>query len=406
MENKFHFSKTSLKNLSAPPGKRLRAYDSQVPGLAVYVSPSGSKTFYFKRKIGGKSEEIRIGPVDAISLVTAREIAARYASQLASGITPEVLKGKEESSLMTLSALLEEWTAYGKKKGKRSVEEEKKSFARYFQDLANKPLDTITRSEVRKFHDRLGDDHGIYTANRSLALIRAMYNFAKHNLDIDVENPAAGIPMFREESRSRRLFSDEIPRFFAALETLRNPDMRDYFLLALFLGARRSNLQSMRWDEIFLVRRVWVIPKEKAKAKLDIEVPLTDPAMEILVRRKEESSGSPWVFPGTGKSGHLVEPKKSWYTLCKRAGLEGLRLHDLRRSFASFQIDAGVPLPVIGKGLGHQSSKTTEIYARLSMTPVEQGMNAGANAILKAAGVFGKKGKSQKKQEENEVDPS
>ncbi|MHB1203741.1 MAG: tyrosine-type recombinase/integrase, partial [Acidithiobacillus sp.] len=74
--------------------------------------------------------------------------------------------------------------------------------------------------------------------------------------------------------------------------------------------------------------------------------------------------------PGAGAIGHLVEPKKGWQRLLQRAGIEDLRIHDLRRSLASFQIDAGVSLAVIGKGLGHHSQQTTAVYARLAQDPV------------------------------------
>ncbi len=309
MAIKLQFTKTALRDLTAEGGKRIRVYDEKIPGLAVYVSPSGGKTFYFIRKIAGRSEEFRIGSVDSISISAAREIAAKLSTQIASGVAPDAIKKKEKKEAITLSDLFAQWIMYGEKKGKRSTEQEKQAFRRYFSTFAPKPIDRISRIDVRKLHQDLAERHGIYTANRSLALLRAMYNFAKNICDLPVENPAAGIPAFREESRTRRLFPDEVPRFFAALENLRNEDMRDYFQLLLFLGARRANLQAMRWDEINLKRQSWVIPKGKAKAKMDIEVPLTGPALEILEKRKIRSAGSPWVFPGTGKTGHMVEPK-------------------------------------------------------------------------------------------------
>ena len=158
-------------------------------------------------------------------------------------------------------------------------------------------------------------------------------------------------------------------------------------MLSLLTGARRSNVMAMHWNEVNLERRTWTIPGTKAKAGDNITVPLTDAALEVLQARAEANGMQGWVFPGPGKTGHLVEPKKGWQRLLRRAGIEDLRLHDLRRSLASFQIDAGVSLAIIGKGLGHHSQQTTAVYARLAQDPVADAWQKGTDAILKAAGV-------------------
>ncbi|MHB8248001.1 MAG: site-specific integrase [Acidithiobacillus sp.] len=118
-----------------------------------------------------------------------------------------------------------------------------------------------------------------------------------------------------------------------------------------------------------------------------ITVPLSDAAIDVLQARREANGAQGWVFPGAGRTGHLVEPKKAWAGLLQRAGIEDLRLHDLRRSLASFQIDAGVSLAVIGKGLGHHSQQTTAVYARLAQDPVADAWQKGTDAIMVAAGV-------------------
>ncbi|WP_141738703.1 tyrosine-type recombinase/integrase, partial [Acidithiobacillus caldus] len=219
------------------------------------------------------------------------------------------------------------------------------------------------------------------------ALVRAVFNFGIKELDLSLSNPAAGIKMHREESRDRRLHADELPKFFEALAEEENVDIRDYVLLSLLTGGRRSNVLSMRWDEISLERGTWRIPSSKAKAGEAIEVPLSTAAQEILRSRASTNGKQGFVFPGPGRAGHLVEPRKGWERILRRAGIEDLRLHDLRRSLASFQIDAGVSLAVIGKGLGHQSQATTAVYARLAQEPVRDAMEKGAAAILAAAGV-------------------
>jgi integrase len=144
----------------------------------------------------------------------------------------------------------------------------------------------------------------------------------------------------------------------------------------------------MRWDEIDWKRATWTIPAEKAKSDEDMNVVLSPVVIQILENRKA-SSLSPWVFPGVGKSGHLVEPKTAWARIMKRAGLTDVRLHDLRRTLGSWQAATGASLPIIGKSLGHESLEATKVYARLNLDPVRESVNRATQAMLIAGGVAG-----------------
>jgi len=126
----------------------------------------------------------------------------------------------------------------------------------------------------------------------------------------------------------------------------------------------------------------WRIPMTKNGTPQTL--PLGSNEIEILKKRRNESE-SPWVFPSpTSKTGHLQEPRKGWERILKRAGIENLRLHDLRRTLASYMVDTGASLPIIGKALNHQSQQTTAIYARLSLDPVRQAKDKAVQAMLGA----------------------
>jgi integrase len=226
------------------------------------------------------------------------------------------------------------------------------------------------------------------TANRAIQLLKRLFNFARIE-----PNPAAGraVKYFRESTRDRFLQPAELPRLFRALDEA-DELIRDFILLSLFTGQRRSNVQSMRWDEIDLSGRLWTIPGEKTKAHLPISVPLTQAAMDILMRRQSSCVDSPYVFPGDGASGHLVEPKTAWKSIRKRAGIVNLTLHDLRRSMASWMAIRGTSLPIIGKALGHKSPTATAIYSRLTMDPVRHGVDAATAAMLAAGKANGDAG--------------
>ena len=113
-------------------------------------------------------------------------------------------------------------------------------------------------------------------------------------------------------------------------------------------------------------------------------------AIDILkTRQKSNTNNSPWVFPGTGSTGHLVETKKPWTRILNKAGIKNLRIHDLRRSLGSWQAATGANLSVIGKTLAHKNISTTAIYARLNIDPIRESMNKATDAILNAAGANG-----------------
>ena len=387
MPEKINFTKSSLLALEPVPDKRRRVYDEKQKGLAVYISPTGAKAFYCIRKVDGKTEEIRIGDAAAVTIETARTTAAGIINQIAAGTNPAEQRRIKRAE-MAFSDLFSEWVKDCRAKGKKSLSKDQDNYRLHLQGLARKKLSDIQRNEVRKLHSTLSVKSGTFLANRVLALVRAMFNFGIKTLDIPgLSNPAAGLKMNREESRDRRLHPDEMPRFFEALAAEENPDMRDYIMLSLLTGARRSNVLAMHWQEIHLERKTWTIPGSKAKAKDNITVPLTDAAIDVLQARAETTGTQGWVFSVSGATGHLVEPKKGWQRLLQRAGIDDLRIHDLRRSLASFQIDAGVSLAVIGKGLGHHSQQTTAVYARLAQDPVADAWQKGTDAILVAAGL-------------------
>ena len=387
MPEKITFTKSSLLALEPVPGKRRRVYDEKQKGLAVYVSPTGSKTFYCIRKVDGKVEEIRIGDALTVTIETARTTAAGIINDIAAGTNPAEQKRIKKAEI-TFSDLFAEWVKEGRARGKKSLGNDERNFRLHLQSIAKKKLSEVERQTIRRLHAKISTTSGIYQGNRVMELISAAFNFGIKTLDIPgLTNPAAGIKANREESRDRRLHPDEMPRFFEALAAEENPDMRDYVMLSLLTGARRSNVLAMTWAEINMERRTWTIPGSKAKAKDNITVPLTDAAIDVLQARAEATGAQGWVFPGSGATGHLVEPKKGWQRLLQRAGIDDLRIHDLRRSLASFQIDAGVSLAVIGKGLGHHSQQTTAVYARLAQDPVADAWQKGTDAILVAAGV-------------------
>ncbi len=183
------------------------------------------------------------------------------------------------------------------------------------------------------------------------------------------------------------------PRFFQSLAEEQNETLRDYILLALLTGARRANLLAMRWTEVNLKESVWRIPNTKNGTPQNVT--LSPEAVTILQARQDAAeNGAVFVFPGTGESGHIEEPKKAVIRVMERAGIpygrntpDGVTLHDLRRTLGSWQAKTGASLAIIGKSLNHKSQQATAIYARLDLDPVRASVNTATAAMMEAGGM-------------------
>ena len=146
----------------------------------------------------------------------------------------------------------------------------------------------------------------------------------------------------------------------------------------------------MRWSDMDRsdpAKPQWRIPSEDSKNKEPMKIAIVEPVISILNRRRKAGDGD-YVFPAKrsgSKSPHLTEPKRAWATICKRAELQDVRIHDLRRTLGSWQAMQGASLQVIGKSLGHKSMQSTEIYARLDQDPVTTSVTNAATAMLQAA---------------------
>jgi integrase len=209
---------------------------------------------------------------------------------------------------------------------------------------------------------------------------------AVFNKKIPGENPTDRISDFNELSRDRYLQGDELGRLFKELDSPQtSQDLRDIVLIALTTGSRKMNLLSMRWSELNLDLGSWIVPAEKSKNKKNMHVPLIGEAVNILQRRKTTTS-SVFVFPGSGASGHMVDIRKAWGALLRRAGIIDLRFHDLRRTLGSWQALDGASLLMIGKSLGHMSTASTEVYARIKdNNPVRDSMAGGYSKMVDAS---------------------
>lgn len=287
---------------------------------------------------------------------------------------------------MTLQAAFEQFLAGKRKKdGSPLADSSKRNYRvamAYCGDIAKMKLPAITTDIIDRIYKQLGAKNPT-TANRTRAMLSSLFAWCDEHRLVDTNLVERVKKAYEESERERFLSGDELGRFFGAMTTI-SPDLRDFFLLALLTGARRANVQAMAWNEIDLRAAEWRIPVTKDGRSQTVT--LGPEALAILLQRKDEAT-SPWVFPGTGAKGHLVEPNRSWATLLKNAELTDLRIHDLRRTLGSWQAKTGASMAIIGKSLNHKSIQATRIYARLDLDPVRQSVQTATDAMLVAAGV-------------------
>lgn len=386
-----NFTKKSIAALpEAKKGKRYYRHDNKIRGLCIAVFPSGTKTFMLYRKINGKPVRIKIGDSHDLTVEQARNKAEQLNNDIAHGHNPQeaINAKKQEMTLDKFFALYMEKHAIPYKK---AAWFDREQYLRHIQKfLGSKKLSAINRSVIQSFHASLGQSSGKTSANRVIDIIASIFSKAIEWGHFSGENPAK-IKKFRLQSRDRFLTAEEMPRFLEALMQENNTTLRDYILLSLLTGARKSNVLAMRWDQINLNQAEWRIPETKnGEAQ---RVVLADRAREILSVRRAQGN-SPWVFPGSGKTGHLLDPKKGWQRLLQRAELQDVRIHDLRRTLGSWQAAQGTSGFIIGKSLGHKSLRATEIYARLNLDPVRKSVEKATQAMM-ASGTNDTIGKGQ-----------
>jgi integrase len=399
------FTKRTIQSLPTPKTKRATYYDSTEKGLGVQVQTSGARSFFLYKKVRGRNEWLTLGTFPEFSveqaITKAKELnaaCARWKENHYKGISPIELDRLGRSANDDSPTLRDALDSYIegriRLKAKNPAHAEKFirwQFNKYAAALAERTLESLTREDMRKLHAKLssqpgkkpGVTKGKFTANRVIELLRAIFNWARKTDMLTGENPADVVEKNPEPSRARFLRKEEMPRFFKALEAEKNLDLSDFVWLALFSGIRSGNIFSLEWRNVDLESATIFIADPKSRNPY--YAPIVPEVDEILrARRGRLLKDCNFVFPSNSASGHVVDMKRAWAKLIARAGIEDLNPHDLRRTYATMQLEANTTLAIVGKSLGHSSTVSTEVYARTQIESVRQSALAAA-AIMMAA---------------------
>jgi integrase len=217
-------------------------------------------------------------------------------------------------------------------------------------------------------------------ANRVLAVLSKMFSLAiRWRMRLD--NPCRGVTRNQEHHRRRYLSPEEQGRLMAALAKHPSQAVADAIRLLLLTGARCGEALNATWDQFDLAAGVWSKPPHSTKQKEHHQVPLAAPARELLSRLRKQADG-PFVFPSRDGKQARQNLAHGWRLICKAANITGLRIHDLRHSFASSLVGAGFSLPVIGALLGHSQPSTTARYAHLAHDPLREAVERHGTIVV------------------------
>jgi integrase len=388
----------AIRRLKAPAANQHTEWDSEIPGFGVRITAAGVISFILDYRIHGRHRRYTIGRYpDEYSATAARTKAGELRRRIREGHDP--MEERNQSRLEpTLGDLVTEYlqSETELKKRPRTVREDKRMVEKFIRPkLGSHRLKAIGTRDVEGLHASLKATP--YQANRVLALLSAIFNFAI-KARLITENPAKGVKKFTEERRENWLSVDQIQRFREALDSYKDQSASNCLRLLLLTGSRAGEALSAEWKEFDLVRGVWTKPTHHTKQKKTEHVPLSAPALELLLSMRPKNASGP-LFPGKEDNDsnrrHRVSLKRPWLQACKASGLvekiqvkgkrrkvvtryrPTVRIHDLRHSFASHLVSNGIGLQIVGKLLGHVQASTTQRYAHLQ----DEALRAATNQL-------------------------
>lgn len=367
MTNRFNFTKKILVGIAAPEaGKRAYYYDSKLPGLTLSVTPTGTKSFMIYKKVKGRPVRHTLGRFPEMTVEQARREGQRVLGQIATGVDTMQQKKAARTKGVTLIETFEDFLEARKTLKPVTVHDYQRVMRESFPDWQNKPLLKITKDIVAKRHRQLGEKSQA-RANLSMRVLRALFNFAageyedENGVSLILENPVNRIShtraWYRVERRKSVIKAHELPDWYAAVQAVKAETLGyqcsticDYLLLILLTGLRRTEAMQLQWKDIDFKERSLTVTDTKNHEQHVL--PLSDYLYDLLSKRYEEAY-STFVFPGEGKKGHIIEPRKTMNKVTERSGVE-FTLHDLRRTFITVAESLDIPAYALKRLLNHK----------------------------------------------------
>jgi integrase len=381
---RIQITKRSVDAVEPPPTGELKLWDVELRGFGLRVRAGGTKSYIVQyRNAEGRTRRLTVGVCGRLTPDAARSKARQMLAAVDRGEDPvqDAHENRRAPTVAEFAAQYMELHARPKKKP-RSVEKDETLLRLYILPaLASRKLAAIGAADVARLHRDLGA-HPVQ-ANRVVALLSKMFSLAElWDMRPRGSNPCRGLHRYAERQRERFLSYSEFSRLGEVLEAVEaegsEPPAAILAIRLLALtGARRDEILTLRWEYVDLERGVLRLPDSKTGKKI---IPLGAAAAQLLAAAPRLKD-NPYVCPGRRRSGRLVDVQSPWEHIRERASLPGVRLHDLRHSWASTGAAGGLGLPILGKILGHLHPITTQRYTHFSDDPLRAAADRVAGDI-------------------------
>lgn len=342
-------------------GQQRLIYDSALTGFGIRVS-SKTKSFFAERRLNGKTKRITVGPYPILHAEEARRGAQAILGELVRGIDRKAVAADGELRAVALAEAFRQFKQARQTLAPRTVSDYEYLFDRHLRDWLKRPWTAITPAMVLRRHSEIGKRSGGPTANHVMralgSVLRVMMKLTKsaEGKTLIAECPTAILSdaqaWFPERAKDSYIKPHQLPAWWAAVTRLANQTAGDFFRLLLLIGLRYSEAATLRWADVDFEARTITIGMTKNK-KTHV-LPLTDYLAELLKRRRTSVAG-PFVFPGEGRTGHIVEIKKNLAKVNVEAGVK-ITCHDLRRTFSNCLESIDVPYYALKKLMNHSVS--------------------------------------------------
>ena len=377
------FTKRYVEGVATDPVQDVVVWDDALPGFGLRVKPSGRRTYIAQyRTRERRSRRVTLGQHGLLTVDEARQRARRMLVAARDGKDPA-----QETERATFAEVADRYVrehAEPKKKPRSAWEDQRLLRHTILPAMGRRDIRAVNREDIAHLHHSLRSTPVL--ANRSLALLSKIFSLCEQwGLRDQGTNPCRGVQRYRENRRERYLSEGELTRLGQVLaEAERAGTQLPAVILAIRLlvltGARLGEVLGLQWSHVDLDRGVLRLPDSKTGAKVIV---LGRAATELLAAAPLRAE-SPYVCPGAIPGRPVVGIQKAWQRLRREAGLEDVRLHDLRHTYASVGAGSGLGLPLLGALLGHRNASTTQRYAHLADDPQRRAADAISSKLERA----------------------
>ncbi|MGZ2411751.1 integrase [Sphingomonas sp. F9_3S_D5_B_2] len=380
-------TKRCIEGLEPKP-KDYFVWDDELQRFGVRVQPSGKKTFVVQYRVEKRSRRMSLGTFGVLTLDVARGKALRALAMVEAGDDPLDVRVKRQKAI-TVAELVTRFMAVhidlNPNLKESTGREYRHALKRYILPaLGRLKVTDVTRADVTALHLSMHDRP--YQANRTLEVVSKMFNLAEDwGLRPEGTNPRKRVKKYPEKKRERFLSRAELQRVGQVLaemeaERVEMPSAIAAVRLLMLTGCRLNEVLRLKWKHVLVRDGELRLPDSKTGKK---SVQLGDAALAVL-RGIPPVPGNQWVITGRGDGAHLTDLQPFWQRVRARAGLNGVRIHDLRHTYASVAAGAGMSLSMIGRLLGHTQVQTTARYAHLAQGTVKDAANNISQLIAKS----------------------